>query len=89
MSHKMFNFKAGIDFLFPAHSCHIVFVLEMCWSLGGVLSPHTTYDYDNFKIFISIHEIGASKNQFQNGSDFSQGIDSVKLMSGVRKSFFF
>ncbi len=51
--------------------------------------PRTTYDDDISEIFISSHEISASKNQFQNRSDFSQGIDSVELMSGVLKSFFF
>ncbi len=38
------------------------------------------------KSSIPSHEIHASKNQFHNGIDFSQEIDSLESMPGVLKS---
>jgi hypothetical protein len=38
------------------------------------------------KTSIPSHEIDASRNKFHNGTDFSQGIDSVETMPGVFKS---
>jgi hypothetical protein len=37
---------------------------------------------------ISSHGIDVSKNEFHNGIDFSQGIESVKSMTGVFRSFY-
>jgi hypothetical protein len=38
------------------------------------------------KSSIPSHGIDVSKNQFLNGIDFSQGIDSVQSMHGILKS---
>jgi hypothetical protein len=38
------------------------------------------------KSSIPSHGIDAAKNQFHNGMDFSQGIDSVESKPGILKS---
>ncbi len=86
MSHKMLNFKAGIDFSFPAYICHIVCLLEVCWPIGVSLSHRQHMTTTILKSSILSHGINVSKNQFHNGIYFSHGIDSVESKPGVLKS---
>jgi hypothetical protein len=82
----MLIFKAGIDFSSSADSCQIVCMLEMC-RLTVMPFHHTQHvTMAIMKSSIPSHENDASKNQFQNGIDFSQGIDSVESLPGVIKS---
>ncbi len=71
------NFLYGIDFSFPADSCHIICVLKMCWPIGASF-PHTQHmTITILKSSIPSHGIDVSKNQFHNVNDFSQRIESV------------
>jgi hypothetical protein len=80
MPHKMLFFEAGIDFSYPA-TVAICLRDGNCVDQWGRLSP--TRNKRRFTILqslIPLHGIDASNNQFHNGIDFSQGVDSVESM---------
>ncbi len=63
----------------PANSCHIVFMLKMYWLTGVSFSHAQHMMMTILKSSIPPHGIDASRTQFHNGIDFSQGIKSPLL----------
>jgi hypothetical protein len=77
MTHKMFIFKAGINF-------HTLPTADIyCLHVGNDLLIEVYFsNTQQMTTTIMKSSIGGSKNQFHSGIDFSQGIDSVESMPG-------